>query len=31
MANAEEVGPGEFPVELLKLGPNHDPTVLQEI
>ena len=30
MANAKAVGPDEFPVELLKLGINHDPTVLWE-
>ena len=30
MANAKEVGPDELPVELLKLGINHDPTVLRE-
>ena len=30
MVNANAVGPGELPVELLKLGLNHDPTVLQE-
>ena len=30
MANAKAVGPGELPVELLKLGINHDPTVLRE-
>ena len=27
MANAKAVGPDELPVELLKLGMNHDPTV----
>ena len=30
MANAKAVGPDELPVELLKLGINHDPTVLRE-
>ena len=30
MANAEVVRPDELPVELLKLGINHDPTVLRE-
>ena len=30
MANAKAVGPDELPVELLKLGINHDPTVLLE-
>ena len=30
MANAKAVGPDERHVELLKLGINHDPTVLQE-
>ena len=30
MANAKVVGPDEFPVEFLKLGINHDPTVLRE-
>ena len=30
MANAKAVGPYELPVELLKLGINHDPTVLRE-
>ena len=30
MANAKAVGPDELPVELLKLGINHDPTVLKE-
>ena len=30
MANAEAGGPDELPVELLKLGINHDPTVLRE-
>ena len=30
MANAKAVGPDELPVELLKLGKNHDPTVLRE-
>ena len=30
MANAKAVGPDELPVELLKLGENHDPTVLRE-
>ena len=30
MANAKAVGPDELPVELLKLGINHDPTVLWE-
>ena len=30
MANAKAVGPDELPVELLKLGLNHDPTVLRE-
>ena len=29
MANAKAVGPDELPVELLKLGINHDPTVLR--
>ena len=29
MANAKAVGPDELPVELLKLGINHDSTVLQ--
>ena len=28
MANAKAVGPDELPVKLLKLGINHDPTVL---
>ena len=28
MANAKAVGPDELPVELLKLGINHDPTVI---
>ena len=31
MANAKAVGPDELPVELLKLGINHDPTVLREL
>ena len=30
MANAKAVGPDELPVELLKLGKKHDPTVLRE-
>ena len=30
MANAKAVGPDELPVELLKLGVNHNPTVLRE-
>ena len=30
MTNAKAVGPDETPVELLKLGINHDPTVLRE-
>ena len=30
MANSKAVGPDELPVELLKLGLNHDPTVLRE-
>ena len=30
MANAKAVGLDKLPVELLKLGINHDPTVLQE-
>ena len=30
MANVKAVGPDELPVELLKLGINHDPTVLRE-
>ena len=30
MENAKAVGPNELPVELLKLGINHDPTVLRE-
>ena len=30
MANAKAVGPDELSVELLKLGINHDPTVLRE-
>ena len=30
MANAKAVGPDELPAELLKLGINHDPTVLRE-
>ena len=30
MANTKAVGPDELPVELLKLGINHDPTVLRE-
>ena len=30
MTNAKAVGPHELPVELLKLGINHDPTVLRE-
>ena len=30
MANAKAVGPDELPVELLKLGKSHDPTVLRE-
>ena len=30
MANAKAVGPDELPVELFKLGINHDPTVLRE-
>ena len=30
MANAKAVGPDELPVEFLKLGINHDPTVLRE-
>ena len=30
MANAKAVEPDELPVELLKLGIKHDPTVLQE-
>ena len=30
MANAKAVGPDELPVELLKLGLHHDPTVLRE-
>ena len=29
-ANAKAMGPDELPVELLKLGINHDPTVLRE-
>ena len=28
MTNARAVGPDELPVELLKLGLNHDPTVI---
>ena len=30
MAYAKAVGPNELPVEILKLGINHDPTVLRE-
>ena len=30
MANAKAVGPDELPVKLLKLGINHEPTVLRE-
>ena len=30
MANPKAAGPNELPVELLKLGINHDPTVLRE-
>ena len=30
MANAEAMGPDDLPVELLKLGINHEPTVLRE-
>ena len=30
MANAEAMGPDDLPLELLKLGINHDPTVLRE-
>ena len=30
MANTKAVGPDELLVELLKIGPNHDPIVLQE-
>ena len=30
MANAKAVGPDELTVELLKLGLNHDQTVLRE-
>ena len=30
MTNAKVLGPDELPVELLKLGINHDPTVLRE-
>ena len=30
MANAKTVGPDELPVEFLKLGINHDPTVLRK-
>ena len=30
LINAKAMGPDEPPVELLKLGPNHDPTVLPE-
>ena len=30
MVNAKAVGPDELPVELLKLGISHDPTVLRE-
>ena len=30
MANAKAVGPDKLPVELLKFGINHDPTVLRE-
>ena len=30
MTNAKEVRPEEIPVELLKLGLNHDPTVLRK-
>ena len=30
MANAKALGPDELQVELLKLGRNHDPTVLRE-
>ena len=30
MANAKAVRPDELPVELLKLGINHGPTVLRE-
>ena len=30
MANVKAVGPDELPVELLKLGINHDPNVLRE-
>ena len=30
MATAKAVGPDELPVELLKLGLNHDPTLLRE-
>ena len=30
MANAKAVGPDELPAELLKLGINYDPTVLQD-
>ena len=30
MANVKALGLDELPVELLKLGPNHDPTVFRE-
>ena len=30
MTNVKAVGPDELPVELLKLGLHHDPTVLRE-
>ena len=30
MASAKAVGPDELPVEILKLGLIHDPTVLRE-
>ena len=30
MANAKAVGQDEIPVEVLKIGINHDPTVLRE-
>ena len=30
MVNTKAMGPDELLVELLKLGPNHDPTVLRE-
>ena len=31
MGNSKAVGPDELPVELLKLGLHHDPTILREI